>query len=449
MLETLSDRLSKVIKTVTGQARLTESNIKDALREVRIALLEADVGLPIVKDFIEEVRAKAEGQEVLGSLTPGQALIGVVKDELTALMGTSNAELSLFAQPPAIILMAGLQGAGKTTTCGKLAFKLLRDKKRVLLVSCDIRRPAAVAQLAAIAQQVGVDSYPSEKHMSALQIAESALEFAKRNFYDVLIVDTAGRLSIDQEMMNEIKTLSTTLNPVETLFTLDAMQGQDAVNVARVFSETLSLTGVILTKMDGDSRGGAALSVRKVTGQPIKFIGTGEKMDGLEPFFPERLATRILGMGDILSLVDDAKKSVDDKEAVKLAKKLKSGKRFNLEDFKSQMQQMQKMGGMGAIMEKLPANLSQAAQGASLDDKAASRTIGIIESMTVGERRRPEVIKASRKRRIAKGAGVSVQEVNKLLKQFEQMQKMMKLMGKGGGLKRMLSGMGGAMGGRG
>lgn len=448
MLETLSDRLSQVIKTVTGQARLTESNIKDALREVRIALLEADVALPIVKDFIEEVKVKAEGKEVLGSLTPGQALIGVVKDELTALMGTRNAELSLAVQPPAIILMAGLQGAGKTTTCGKLALKLLQDKKRVLLVSCDVRRPAAVAQLTAVAKQVGVDSYPPQQGASALKIAEAALEFAKKNFYDVLIVDTAGRLSIDKEMMDEIRTLSEVLNPVETLFTVDAMQGQDAVNVARTFSETLSLTGVILTKMDGDSRGGAALSVRRVTGQPIKFLGTGEKMDGLEPFFPERLATRILGMGDILSLVDDAKKSVDDKEAAKLARKLKSGKRFNLEDFKSQMQQMQNMGGMGAIMEKLPSNLSQAAQGASLDEKTASRTIGIIDSMTVVERRRPEVIKASRKRRIAKGSGVSVQEVNKLLKQFEQMQKMMKLMGKTGGLKRMLSGLGGAMGGR-
>ena len=448
MLETLSDRLSQVIKTVTGQARLTESNIKDALREVRIALLEADVALPIVKDFIEEVKVKAEGKEVLGSLTPGQALIGVVKDELTALMGTRNAELSLAVQPPAIILMAGLQGAGKTTTCGKLALKLSQDKKRVLLVSCDVRRPAAVAQLTAVAKQVGVDSYPPQQGASALKIAEAALEFAKKNFYDVLIVDTAGRLSIDKEMMDEIRTLSETLNPVETLFTVDAMQGQDAVNVARTFSETLSLTGVILTKMDGDSRGGAALSVTRVTGQPIKFLGTGEKMDGLEPFFPERLATRILGMGDILSLVDDAKKSVDDKEAAKLARKLKSGKRFNLEDFKSQMQQMQNMGGMGAIMEKLPSNLSQAAQGASLDEKTASRTIGIIDSMTVVERRRPEVIKASRKRRIAKGSGVSVQEVNKLLKQFEQMQKMMKLMGKTGGLKRMLSGLGGAMGGR-
>ena len=446
MLETLSDRLSQVIKAVTGQARLTESNIKDALREVRIALLEADVALPIVKDFIEEVKVKAEGKEVLGSLTPGQALIGVVKDELTALMGTRNAELSLAVQPPAIILMAGLQGAGKTTTCGKLALKLSQDKKRVLLVSCDVRRPAAVAQLTAVAKQVGVDSYLPQQGASALKIAEAALEFAKKNFYDVLIVDTAGRLSIDKEMMDEIRALSEILNPVETLFTVDAMQGQDAVNVARTFSETLSLTGVILTKMDGDSRGGAALSVRRVTGQPIKFLGTGEKMDGLEPFFPERLATRILGMGDILSLVDDAKKSVDDKEAAKLARKLKSGKRFNLEDFKSQMQQMQNMGGMGAIMEKLPSNLSQAAHGASLDEKTASRTIGIIDSMTVVERRRPEVIKASRKRRIAKGSGVSVQEVNKLLKQFEQMQKMMKLMGKTGGLKRMLSGLGGAMG---
>jgi len=447
MLDTLTDRLSRVIKTVRGQARLTDANIKDALREVRIALLEADVALPIVKEFIEDVKVKAEGQEVLGSLTPGQALIGVVKDELTTLMGSHNAELSFASQPPAIILMAGLQGAGKTTTCGKLALKLSQEKKRVLMVSCDVRRPAAQAQLTVIAKQVGVDAYPPQVDKSAIDLATAALELAKKSFYDVLLVDTAGRLSIDQEMMNEIKLLSDTLNPVETLFVVDAMQGQDAVNVARTFADTLTLTGVILTKMDGDSRGGAALSVKKVTGQPIKFIGTSEKMTGLEPFFPDRIATRILGMGDILSLVDDAKRTVDDKETAKLARKLKSGKSFDLEDFKSQMQQMQNMGGMDAILEKLPSKFSQAAQGASLDEKVALRTIGIIDSMTVVERRRPEVLKASRKRRIAKGAGVTVQEVNKLLKQFEQMQKMMKLMGKAGGLKRMLSGVKGAMGG--
>lgn len=446
MLDTLTDRLSRVIKTVRGQARLTDTNIKDALREVRIALLEADVALPIVKDFIEDVKAKAQGQEVLGSLTPGQALVGVVREELTMLMGSRNAELSFAAQPPAIILMAGLQGAGKTTTCGKLALKLSQEKKRVLMVSCDVQRPAAQAQLEIIAKQVGVDAYPPQVDKSAIDLATAALELAKKSFYDVLLVDTAGRLSIDQEMMNEIKVLSDTLNPVETLFVVDAMQGQDAVNVARTFADTLALTGVILTKMDGDSRGGAALSVKKVTGQPIKFIGTGEKMTGLEPFFPERIANRILGMGDILSLVDDAKRTVDDKETAKLAKKLKSGKSFNLEDFKVQMQQMQNMGGMGAILEKLPSNLSQAAKGASLDEKVALRTIGIIDSMTAGERRRPEVLKASRKRRISKGAGVTVQEVNKLLNQFGQMQKMMKLMGKAGGLKRMLSGMKGSMG---
>ncbi|MDA1331078.1 MAG: signal recognition particle protein [Proteobacteria bacterium] len=446
MLDTLTDRLSRVIKTVRGQARLTDANIKDALREVRIALLEADVALSIVKQFIEDVKVKAEGQEVLGSLTPGQALIGVVKDELTALMGSHNSELSFAAQRPVIILMAGLQGAGKTTTCGKLALKLSKEKKRVLMVSCDVRRPAAQAQLMVIAKQVGVDAYPPQVDKSAIDLATAALEVAKKSFYDVLLVDTAGRLSIDQGMMNEIKLLSDTLNPVETLFVVDAMQGQDAVNVARTFAENLALTGVILTKMDGDSRGGAALSVKKVTGQPIKFIGTGEKMTGLEPFFPERIATRILGMGDILSLVDDAKRALDDKETAKFAKKLKSGKSFDLEDFKLQMQQMQNMGGMEKILEKLPTKFSQVAQGASLDEKVTRRTVGMIDSMTVVERRRPEVLKASRKRRIAKGAGVTVQEVNKLLNQFGQMQKMMKLMGKSGGLKRMLSGMTGSMG---
>ena len=446
MLENLTDRLGRVAKTLRGHARLTDDNVKDALREIRIALLEADVALPVAKRFIEQVREKALGQEVLGSLTPGQALVGVVRDELVHLMGPTE-DLNLKNTPPTVVLMAGLQGVGKTTTCGKLGLRLTREKKRVLMVSCDVRRPAARAQLAAIGRQTDVDVYGADDGASADELAAAALEHAKKRFYDVLLVDTAGRLSIDQEMMNEIKSLHEILTPAEILFVVDAMQGQDAVNVAQVFSNTIPLTGVVLTKLDGDSRGGAALTVRTVTGSPIKFIGTGEKMSGLDVFHPERLASRILGMGDILSLVEDARQSVDEEQAKKLTKKIKSGKGFDLQDFREQMAQMQSMGGMDKLLEKLPASIASAAKAVPQDDRMVGRTIGIIDSMTPRERGKPEIIKASRKRRIASGAGVSVQEVNRLLNQFVQMQKMMKMMGKGNGLAKMMSGMKGMFGG--
>ncbi len=446
MLENLTDRLGRVVKTLKGHARLTDDNVKDALREIRIALLEADVALPVAKRFIEQVREKALGQEVLGSLTPGQALVGVVRDELVHLMGPTE-DLNLKNTPPTVVLMAGLQGVGKTTTCGKLGLRLTREKKRVLMVSCDVRRPAARAQLAAIGRQTDVDVYGADDGASADELAAAALEHAKKRFYDVLLVDTAGRLSIDQEMMNEIKSLHEILTPAETLFVVDAMQGQDAVNVAQVFSNSIPLTGVVLTKLDGDSRGGAALTVRTVTGSPIKFIGTGEKMSGLDVFHPERLASRILGMGDILSLVEDTRQSVDEEQAKKLTKKIKSGKGFDLQDFREQMAQMQSMGGMDKLLEKLPASIASAAKAVPQDDRMVGRTIGIIDSMTPRERMKPEIIKASRKRRIASGAGVSVQEVNRLLNQFGQMQKMMKMMGKGNGLAKMMSGMKGMFGG--
>jgi signal recognition particle subunit SRP54 len=446
MLENLTDRLGRVVKTLRGHARLTDDNVKDALREIRIALLEADVALPVAKRFIEQVREKALGQEVLGSLTPGQALVGVVRDELVHLMGPTE-DLNLKNTPPTVVLMAGLQGVGKTTTCGKLGLRLTREKKRVLMVSCDVRRPAARAQLAAIGRQTDVDVYGADDGASADELAAAALEHAKKRFYDVLLVDTAGRLSIDQEMMNEIQSLHEILTPAEILFVVDAMQGQDAVNVAQVFSNTIPLTGVVLTKLDGDSRGGAALTVRTVTGSPIKFIGTGEKMSGLDVFHPERLASRILGMGDILSLVEDARQSVDEEQAKKLTKKIKSGKGFDLQDFREQMAQMQSMGGMDKLLEKLPASIASAAKAVPQDDRMVGRTIGIIDSMTPRERMKPEIIKASRKRRIAQGAGASVQEVNRLLNQFGQMQKMMKMMGKGNGLAKMMSGMKGMFGG--
>ena len=446
MLENLTDRLGRVVKTLRGHARLTDDNVKDALREIRIALLEADVALPVAKRFIEQVREKALGQEVLGSLTPGQALVGVVKDELVHLMGPTE-DLNLKNTPPTVVLMAGLQGVGKTTTCGKLGLRLTREKKRVLMVSCDVKRPAARAQLAAIGHQTDVDVYGDDDGASADELATAALEHAKKRFYDVLLVDTAGRLSIDQEMMHEIQSLHEILTPAETLFVVDAMQGQDAVNVAQVFSNSIPLTGVVLTKLDGDSRGGAALTVRTVTGSPIKFIGTGEKMSGLDVFHPERLASRILGMGDILSLVEDARQSVDEEQAKKLTKKIKSGKGFDLQDFREQMAQMQSMGGMDKLLEKLPASIASAAKAVPQDDRMVGRTIGIIDSMTPRERMKPEIIKASRKRRIALGAGVSVQEVNRLLNQFGQMQKMMKMMGKGNGLAKMMSGMKGMFGG--
>ncbi len=449
MLDNLTNRLSKVIKTLRGEARLTESNVADALREVRMALLEADVALPVVKDFIAAVRQKAMGEEVIGSLTPGQALVGVVQRELAALMGGENAALNLAVTPPAVVLMAGLQGSGKTTTSGKLAKLLAEQKKKPLLASCDVYRPAAIEQLRTIARQVEVDFFESTPGQKPLDIALAALDYAKKHYNDVLIVDTAGRLAIDAVMMQEIAELHAALRPVETLFVVDAMQGQDAVNVAKAFSDALPLTGVVLTKLDGDARGGAALSVRHVTGKPIKFAGVGEKLAALEAFHPERMAARILGMGDVLSLVEEARKSVDVEEAQKLADKIKRGKSFDLEDFKQQIGQMRKMGGLSSMIDKLPAQFAQAAQAQSADmgEKQMRRIEGIINSMTRQERTHPELMKASRKRRVAAGAGVQVQEVNRLLAQFEQMQKMMKQMQKGGmaklmrGMKGMMPGM--------
>ena len=445
MLDTLTGRLAKIVKQIRGEARLTEANIQDALREVRVALLEADVALPVAKHFIESVRAKALGEEVVGSLTPGQALVGVVHRELTALMGEANVGLDLAVQPPAVILMSGLQGSGKTTTSAKLARLLIQDKKKVGLVSVDVYRPAAIEQLKTVASQVGAEFIASDSNQKPLEIAKGALEYARTHYLDVLIVDTAGRLAIDEEMMKEIAALHAELKPVETLFIVDAMQGQDAVNVAKAFNERLPLTGVILTKLDGDSRGGAALSVRHVTGKPIKFAGVGEKLDGLEPFHPERMASRILGMGDIVSLVEEVHARADLDEAKKLAEKVKKGKGFDLEDFKSQIQQMNKMGGIASLMDKLPAQLVGQVDPAKLqNNKELKRIEGIINAMTPQERRKPELIKASRKRRIATGAGVSVQAVNQLLNQFEQMQKMMKMM-KGGNLQRMMRNMKGML----
>ena len=441
MLDNLTQRFARVVKTLRGEARLTETNIQEALREVRMALLEADVALPVVKTFVERVREAALGQEVAGSLTPGQALVGVVHRELAALMGGENAELDLAVAPPAIVLLAGLQGTGKTTTAAKLA-KLLKDERgrKPLLVSCDVYRPAAIEQLATLAVQIGADVFPSHAGEKPLAIALAALDHARKHYHDVLIVDTAGRLAIDEPMMREIAELHAELSPVETLFVVDSMQGQDAVNVAKAFGEALPLTGIVLTKLDGDARGGAALSVRQVTGKPIKFAGTSEKPEGLEPFHPERMASRILGMGDVLSLVEEARRSVDLEEAKKLAEKVKKGKGFDLEDFKQQIGQMRKMGGIASMLDKLPAQFAQAARAPGMDEKHLRRVEGIINSMTPAERTHPEIIKASRKRRVAAGAGVPVQEVNRLLNQFEQMQKMMKMM-KGGNLQRMMRGM--------
>jgi signal recognition particle subunit SRP54 len=417
MLDNLTNRLNGIVKQLRGQARLTEDNIADTLREVRMALLEADVGLPVVKDFISNVKAKALGADVLQSLTPGQALVGIVHQELIGLMGgellsegtqqrlpdLNKLPVNLSTTPPAIILMAGLQGAGKTTSAGKLA-KLLKErfKKKVLVVSADVYRPAAIEQLKTLASQVGVDFFATDISQKPVDIALTAKQWAKTHFHDVLIIDTAGRLAIDEAMMAEIKAIHTAVEPIETLFTVDAMQGQDAVNVAKAFNEALPLTGVVLTKLDGDSRGGAALSVRHITGKPIKLVGMSEKMDGLEAFYPERMASRILGMGDVLSLVEAAQQSVDMAEAQKLAEKFKKGKDFDFDDFKLQLSQMRKMGGMGALMDKMPAQLSQAAQMApDLQEKQLRRTEGIINSMTPLERRKPDLLKASRKRRIA------------------------------------------------
>ena len=447
MFDNLTSKFSGVIKTLKGEARLTEDNIQEALREVRMALLEADVALPVIKEFIARVKEKAIGQDVMNSLSPGQALVGVVHQELIAIMGGETVDINLATVPPAIILMVGLQGAGKTTSSGKLAKWLIdHKKKKVLLVSCDIYRPAAIHQLEILAGQTGADFFPVHPGQQPKEIANAALDFARRHHHDVMIMDTAGRLAIDEAMMQEISELNALLKPIETLFVVDAMQGQDAVNTAKAFSEVLPLTGIVLTKLDGDSRGGAALSARYITGKPIKFVGVAEKLTGLEPFHPDRMAARILGMGDVLGLIEEAQRGVDLDEAEKLAKKMKSGKGFDLNDFKMQLQQMRNMGGMSAMMDKLPSQLSHAAQNVKMDDKVVNRTEGIINSMTGQERAKPEILKASRKRRIAVGAGVSVQEVNRLLAQFEQTQKMMKMMSKGGmakmmrGLKGMLPG---------
>ncbi|MDK9726447.1 MAG: signal recognition particle protein [Sterolibacteriaceae bacterium MAG5] len=440
MLDNLTQRLAKVVKTLRGQARLTEDNIQEMLREVRMALLEADVALPVVKDFIARVKEKAVGQEVIGSLTPGQALVGVVHRELADLMGGQAEGLNLATQPPAIILMSGLQGAGKTTTTAKLGKWLKeRQKKKVLTVSCDVYRPAAIEQLKTVSAQAGVEFFPSAAGQKPAAIAAAALDFAKKHYFDVLFVDTAGRLAIDEAMMAEIKELHALLNPVECLFVVDAMLGQDAVNTAKAFNEALPLTGVILTKLDGDARGGAALSVRHVTGKPLKFAGVGEKLNGIEEFHPERMAARILGMGDILGLVEEAQRGVDQEKAQEFVKKMKSGKGFDFNDFKDQIAQMRKMGGISGLLDKLPAQFAGMAQqaGAGADERAIRRIEGIINSMTPTERAKPELIKASRKRRIATGAGVQVQEVNRLLNQFEQTQKMMKQFSKGGMAKMM------------
>jgi len=456
MLDNLTQRLARVVKTMRGEARLTEANTAEMLREVRLAMLEADVALPVVRDFIARVKEKALGDEVVTSLTPGQALVGVVQRELTAVIGGDEAvadpksnELNLSVQPPAVILMAGLQGAGKTTTSGKLA-KWLKEnrKKKVLTVSCDVYRPAAIAQLKTVSEQVGADFFPSQPDQKPIDIARAALDWARKHYHDVLIVDTAGRLGIDEAMMQEIAALHTELKPAETLFVVDAMLGQDAVNTAKAFNDALPLTGVVLTKLDGDARGGAALSVRHITGRPIKFVGVGEKLDGLEPFYPDRMAQRILGMGDILALVEEAQRGVDMEAAEKLAKKIKKTGGFDLEDFKAQIGQMKKMGGLGSLVDKLPAQFAQQAQGANMDqaEKQVRRMEGIINSMTAAERAKPELIKASRKRRIAAGAGVPVQEVNRLLNQFDQMQGMMKKL-KGGGMMKMMRQMGAMKGG--
>ncbi|GMV57833.1 MAG: signal recognition particle protein [Betaproteobacteria bacterium] len=452
MLDQLTDRLARIAKTMRGQARLTEANTQEMLREIRVALLEADVALPVVREFIARVKDKALGEEVVGSLTPGQALVGVVHRELTQLMGgdldARERELNLATQPPAVILLAGLQGAGKTTTAAKLAKWLIDErKKKVLTVSTDVYRPAAIEQLRAVSSQAGAEFFPSATSDAPIAIAQRALDHARRHFFDVLIVDTAGRLAIDEAMMQEVAALEAAVQPIETLFVVDAMLGQDAVNTAKAFAERLPLTGVILTKLDGDARGGAALSVRHVTGKPIKFVGVAEKIGGLERFDPERMAGRVLGMGDIVALVEDVKKSIDVQAAEKLAKRMQSGERFDLNDFKEQVAQMRKMGGLGGLLDKLPAQFQQAAGRINEQDtdRQIRRLEGIINSMTPAERAKPGLIKASRKRRIAAGSGVPVQEVNRLLNQFEQMQAMMKQM-KRGGLAKMMRGLGGVKG---
>lgn len=446
MFENLTEHLSQTLRTISGKARLSEENIQDSLRDVRRALLEADVALPVVKDFIERVKLRALGQEVSRSLSPGQAFIKIVQAELQAVMGDENSALDLRATPPAVILMAGLQGAGKTTTVAKLALWLkTREKKSVMVVSADVYRPAAIKQLETLALEAGVDFFPSAVGQQPADIVRAALGEARRKFIDVLFIDTAGRLAIDADMMAEIKALHVAVNPVETLFVVDAMTGQDAANTARAFNETLPLTGVILTKTDGDARGGAALSVRHITGKPIKFLGIGEKIDGLEPFYPDRLASRILGMGDVLSLIEDVEKSVDKEKAQKLASKIKKGERFDLQDFKEQLEQMRNMGGLSNLLDKMPGMGGVAKSAAGMvGDKSFVRMEAIINSMTMKERRNPDLLNGSRKRRIIAGSGTSIQDLNRLIKQHKQMQKVMKKM-KGGGLANMMRGLGGKL----
>jgi len=447
MFENLSDRLTKTLKNISGKGRLTEDNIKDTLREVRMALLEADVALPVIRDFIAKVKERAVGQETSKSLTPGQVFVKIVRTELETAMGEKNEALDLKATPPAVVLMAGLQGAGKTTSVAKLSkFLKEREKKKILVVSADVYRPAAIKQLETLAAEVGVDFFPSDIKQKPIDIANAAIDHAKKHYFDVLILDTAGRLHVDEDMMGEIQALHAAINPVETLFTVDAMTGQDAANTAKAFNDALPLTGVILTKTDGDARGGAALSIRHITGKPIKFMGVGEKTDALEPFHPDRVASRILGMGDVLSLIEEVEQKVDKKKAEKLANKVKSGKGFDLEDFREQLVQMKSMGGMMGLMDKLPGmgNVSEQIKG-QMDDKITVQMEAIINSMTPGERARPDIIKGSRKRRIAAGSGTQIQDVNKLLKQFMQMQKMMKKMSGKGGMQKMMRGMKGMM----
>ena len=448
MFENLTDRLSQTLRNVTGKAKLSEDNIKDTLREVRMALLEADVALPVVKDFVNKVKDRAVGTEVSKSLTPGQAFVKIVRAELEELMGAED--LALNAVPPAVVLMAGLQGAGKTTTVGKLArFLKERKKKTVMVVSADVYRPAAIKQLETLATDIGVTFFPSDLSQKPVDIAEAAIKEAKLKFIDVVIVDTAGRLAIDAEMMAEIQALHAAIKPVETLFVVDAMTGQDAANTAKAFNDALPLTGVVLTKVDGDARGGAALSVRAITGKPIKFIGMGEKTEALEPFHPDRIASRILGMGDVLSLIEQAEQTLDREKAEKLTKKLKKGKGFDLEDFRDQLQQMKNMGGLGGLMDKLPqmggVNLAQMGNAQGAAEKQFKQMEAIINSMTPQERRDPEIISGSRKRRIAMGSGTQVQDIGRLIKQHKQMQKMMKKFTAKGGMAKMMRGMGGMM----
>jgi signal recognition particle subunit SRP54 len=445
MLENLTDKLQSVVRKISGQSRFTEENISDAMREVRIALIEADVAIPVVKFFIDQVKEKVIGKEVLKTVSPGDAIVKIVQDELTNLMGPENVPLKLEKKPPSVILMAGLQGSGKTTTSAKLAKLLKEQKKKVMLVSADVYRPAAIDQLKTLAASIDVECFDSTEKDKPIKIAEKSIDYAKKHFFDVVIFDTAGRTAIDEKMMKEIQVLHKELKPAETLFVVDSMQGQDAVNTASAFNDALELTGIVLTKIDGDSRGGAALSAKHIIGKPIKFVGVNEKINGIEPFYPDRLASRILGMGDIVGLVEEAQKNVDQKEAQKLAEKVKSGKNFDLEDFKNQIVQMKKMGGVGAMMDKMPSQLmGQAQQKINPEDgdKSLMQIEAIINSMTPLERKEPDLIKAKRKQRIANGSGTRVQDINRLLTQYEQMRKMMKMFSKGG-LSKMMRGLAG------